>query len=208
MTRTVRLGMLGGAALLVAAASPAPMPVVPVQQAPAGAVGDAPAAVPEIVESVQTCARVTLPGARIDFRHLRENGWKIGNRSFQLLKDSKLGPDAGELIYVFGRGNSVLATRVSPTQARCRIVARVTGKEQIAAVRTALIGGKIALPFDQAPGYVAFKASMRERLPDSDFSNVLLSGQHVFMLSLQEKPDFLAVWVDVWALSSSAGGAS
>lgn len=208
MIRAVRLGLLGGAALLLAAASPAPPPVAPVQQAPAGAVGDSPAAVPEIVEAVQTCARVTLPAARIDFRYLRENGWKIGGRSFQLLKDSKLGPDAGELIYVFGRGNSVLATRVSPSQARCRIVARVTGKEQMAAVRTALIGGKIALPFDQAPGHVAFKASMRERLPDSDFSNVLLSGQHVFMLSLQEKPDFLAVWVDVWALSSSAGGAS
>lgn len=208
MIRTARLGALCGAALLVAAASPAPPPVVPAKQAPAGAVGDAPAAVPEIVEAVRTCARVTLPAARIDFRHLREDGWKIGNRSFQLLKDSKLGPDAGEVIYVFGRGNAVLATRISPTQARCRIVARVTDRGQIGAVRDGLIDSKLALPFDRAPGHVTFKASMRERLPSRDFVNVLLSDQHVFMLSLQERPDFLAVWVDVWALSSSAGGAS
>lgn len=194
--------------MLVAATNPAPPPAVPAQQAPAGAVGDAPATVPEIVEAVRTCAQVTLPAARFDFRHLRDNGWKIGSRSFQLMKDNKPAPGAGELVYIFGRGNTVLSARMTPSQSRCRVVARIGEAGERDELRTALIEGKVALSFDQAPGHVEFKSAMRKDLNSDAIRNILLSDQHVFSLTLNQRPDFLAVTVDVWSLPSVRGKAS
>jgi hypothetical protein len=208
VTRKMRLGMLCGAALLVAAGAAVAQPVTPPQPVRTDKVGDAPASVPEIVEAVRTCAKVTLPAARFDFRHLRDDGWKIGSRSYQLMKDDKPAPGAGELVYVFGRGNTVLSARMTPVQSRCRIVARIADAGQRDVLRAALIEGKVALSFDQAPGHVEFKSAMRERLKGGDLSNILLSDQHVFSLTLNDRPDFMAVTVDVWSLPSAKGNAS
>lgn len=208
MIRSARLSAIGGLALLAMAGSALAQPAAPAPAAPAKIVGVDPAKTPEILEAVRECVKVTIGAARIDFRHLRDNGWKIGGRSFQPSTEAKPESGNGDLVFVFGRGNTLLSTRLSPAQARCRIAARVESAGELAALRTALIEGKVAMTFDAAPGHQEFKATMRKRLPDASFENVLLSEDHVFMISTGGKPEQQSLLIDVWALSSRAKVAS
>lgn len=202
--RPPRLSSLAGLALLglagAALAQPAATPTAVPPAAAKAQVGELAVPIPEIVEGVRECLRVTSPAARIDFRHLRDNGWKIGHRSFEPSTDDKPESGNGDLIYVFGRGQTLLSTRLTPMQARCRIVARLENAGQVKAVRNALVDGKIALPFDQAPGHELFKDTMRKRLPNGDFSNVLLSGSHALTVFDSSRAGFTAVSIDVWAM--------
>lgn len=200
MIRAARLCALGGLALLGLAGAGLAQPATVPSPAAKAKVGDLPVPIPEIVEGVRECLRVTSPAARIDFRHLRDNGWKIGHRSFEASTDGKPESGNGDLIYVFGRGQTVLSTRLTPMQARCRIIARLENADQIKAVRNALVEGKVAQPFEQAPGHDLFKDMMRQRVPNGDFTNVLLTSSHALSLFNSSRADYPSVSIDVWAM--------
>ncbi len=200
MIRVARLCALGGLALLGLAGAALAQPAAVPSPAAKAKVGDLPVPIPEIVEGVRECLRVTGPAARIDFRHLRDNGWKIGHRSFEAKTDDKPESGNGDLLYVFGRGQTVLSTRIGPAAVRCRIIARLEDAGQIKTVRNALVEGKVALPFEQAPGHELFKSMMRQRVRNGDFTNVLLTDTHALSLFNSSRTDYPAVSIDVWAM--------